>query len=418
MKVKELVVESAWDVIKSAAQKVFSFVVLAINRLSFDQRVEINLKDYIVPIRLNEVEDKKATRDRFDLTSIIGYYNEYAVAWKLAYGLEYNGVNINTNIAEGLKAHCENYKNYIVDNIEKFKQSPNEILAELQRAEDGSEIMAKKMFDEITKAHDVKLIDADIHLTGKEAMGIGKEDIKVVIKKKSTDEVLDMIKASLKLYKGSSGVNLYNATFPSYLLSVITGSEEELIGKKAISHFLEQYPQYKDDIAEVMTITDEWKRIKTSLKKEKNPDYRKKANEFVTQNRGYQKMRDLLFKKMFSYFYERDKAQINKRILHRLGLDGADDVYLLVGTERQRMTAVSSRTSNEFKRVYEQLKSEFTVKFIIPDDPEVVACTMIIEGESGEILAKITISFKEGGTFPHMWNMSDIVRSAKKDEMA
>lgn len=415
MKLRELVVESAWDVIKSAAQKVFSFVVLAINRLRFGQRVEINLKDYIVPLRINEVDEKSASRDRFDLTSIIGYYNEYAVAWKLAYGLEYNGVNINTNISEGLKQHCETYKNYIVDNIDKFKQRPEDVIAELQRAEDGSEIMAKKMFDEITQAHDVKLIDADIHLTGKEAMGIGKEDIKVIIKKKSSNEVLEMIKASLKLYKGASGVNLYNATFPSYLLSVITGSNEEVIGKKAIAHFLDKYPQYKDDIAEVISITDEWKRIKTKLKKEKDPDYRKKANEFVTQNRGYQKMRDLLFKKMFSYFYERDKAEINRRILHRLGLDGADDVYLLVGTERQRMTAVSSRTSNEFKRIYEQLKAEINVRFDIPEDPEIVTCNMVIEGESGETLAKISIGFKEGGTFPHMWNMSDIVRSARQE---
>jgi hypothetical protein len=247
-------------------------------------------------------------------------------------------------------------------------------------------------------------------------MGIGKEDIKITIRKRDTDEVADMIKASLKLYKTSSGVNVYNATFASYLITVLMGKDSSSTGKKAIKEFLSEYPQFTDNIQEVVDISEQWSKIKTKLKREKNPDYRKAANELISKNRGYQKMRDLIFRKMFNYFYEQDKAKINERILHRLGLDGADDVYLLVGTERQRMVAVSSRTSPEFKRLYDNLKAGFNIRFRIPDDPDVVSATMIIESEEGEPLAKFTISFKEGGTFPHMWNMSSIV-SPERDRL-
>jgi hypothetical protein len=302
----------------------------------------------------------------------------------------------------------------MLDNILKFKEGEAKVLSEIQRAEDGSEIMAKKMWDEIVDTKDLKLIDVTINITGKEAAGQGKEDIVVIIKKKDTEEIEDMIKASLKLYKTPSGVNVYNSTFASYLISVVTDKADAGTGKKAIKEFLTAYPEFKDEVAEVLAITEEWTKIKTSLKKEKNPQYREKANEFITRNRGYQKMRDLLFKRIFAYFYATDKEKINERVLHRLGLDGADDVYLLVGTERQKMVAVSSRTSDEFKRLYENLKRGFTLRYDIPADPEIVACYLVIVSEEGEDIAKFTISFKEGATFPHMWNMKDIVDDEKR----
>lgn len=364
---------------------------------------------------LAEADPKQ--REVFNLTSIIGYYNEYEVAWKLAYGLEHNGVNIKTNVDEGLKAYAENYKKYILDNIDKFKEGRERVLAEMKRAEDGSEIIAKKMWDEIVSGYDLKLIDADVLLTGKEAQGIGKEDVKVIIRKRGTDEVQDMIKASLKLYKTAGGVNVYNATFASYLVTVLTGTDGDApTGKKAIVQFLKAHPEYAEQIEKVTNITDEWTKIKTSLKKQGREDYRTAANDYITKNRGYQQMRDLLFREMWDTFYAKDKANINNRVLHRLGLDGADDVYLLVGTERQKMTAVSSRTSEAFKQLYANLKAGFNIRFDIPNEPDIVTCTMIIESAEGEPLAKFGISFKEGATFPHMWNMGEIVKDAKRQQ--
>lgn len=414
MKISELLNESIFDRLKSGVQRFFTSISRMIPRIDFGQKAEFKLGDYLNnPQSLSEAP-KTANREVFNLTSMIGYINEYAVAWKLAYGLEHNGVLVNTNVQDGLKAHYDNYKSYMLDNILKFKEGEAKVLSEIQRAEDGSEIMAKKMWDEIVDTKDLKLIEVTINLTGKEAAGQGKEDIVVIIKKKGTEEVEDMIKASLKLYKTPSGVNVYNSTFASYLISVVTDKSDAGTGKKAIKEFLTAYPQFKDEVAEVLAITDEWTKIKTSLKKEKNPQYREKANEFITQNRGYQKMRDLLFKRIFAYFYATDKEKINERVLHRLGLDGADDVYLLVGTERQKMTAVSSRTSEEFKRLYDNLKRGFNLRYDLPDDPEIVACMLVIESEEGEDIAKFTVSFKEGATFPHMWNMSDIVNDERR----
>jgi hypothetical protein len=414
MKISELLNESIFDRLKAGVQRFFTSISRMIPKIGFGQKVEFKLGDYLnAPQSLNEAP-KNADREVFDLTSMIGYINEYAVAWKLAYGLEHNGVNVKTNVQDGLRAHYDNYKSYMLDNILKFKEGEAKVLSEIQRAEDGSEIMAKKMWDEIVDTKDLKLIDVTINITGKEAAGQGKEDIVVIIKKKDTEEIEDMIKASMKLYKTPSGVNVYNSTFASYLISVVTDKADAGTGKKAIKEFLTAYPEFKDEVAEVLAITDEWTKIKTSLKKQNDPGYREKANEFITQNRGYQKMRDLLFKRIFAYFYATDKEKINERVLHRLGLDGADDVYLLVGTERQKMTAVSSRTSDEFKRLYENLRKDFTLRYDIPADPEIVACYLVIVSEEGEDIAKFTISFKEGATFPHMWNMKDIVDDEKR----
>jgi RNA-binding protein YhbY len=360
---------------------------------------------------LNEAEEK----DVFNLTSMIGYLNEYAVAEKLGHELEQQGVNVTTNIQEGLYAYYAAYKGYMLANIHLFKEPPAVVKKEIQRAEEGSEVMAAKMLSEIMdKTEDIKLIDVKIDLTGKEAAGAGKEDIVVTVSKKSTGEIIDLIKASLKLYKTASGVNVYNSTFPSYLMTIITGNDGEgLTGKKAIAHFLNDYPEYTEKFEKVLDITDEWKKIKTELKKSNDPNYRTAANDYITLNRGYQRMRDLLFIDVFNKFYAQDKAAINERVLNRLGLDGADDVYLLVGTEKQKMIAVSSRTSKEFGRLYENLKKDFTIKYDIPKNSDTVSCAMIIESEDGEELARFTIGFKEGSTFPHMWNMQAIVDDAK-----
>ena len=437
MKINELLHEGIINWTRTSAQKIFDWVGKIIKRIGFGQQVEINLATAMGLNSLRESTESttpvnqsnslppdpktkppkpKATRDKFDLTAMIGYFNEFSVAWKLAYAFEHNGVNINPSIEGGLKRHAENYKNLILDNAEKFKKPSSVIQSELQRAEDGSEIMAKKLWDEIISSHDLKLIDVDIVLTGISSMGAGKEDILIKIKKKGTEETQDMIKASLKLYKNSGGVNVYNSTFASYLVTVLTGKNDPGTGKKAVKSFLKDHPEYTQEVEEVLAITDQWLVIKNDLKKKNDPNYRKTANEFVTANRGYQKMRDLLFGRMFNDFYGRDKAAINERILQRLGLDGADDVYLLVGTERQRMIPVSSRTSKEFGQLYQQLKSGFNIRYDIPDSPDIVSCNLIIESEEGEQLVKINVGFKEGGTFPHMWDVGDIVRAAKREQ--
>jgi hypothetical protein len=59
------------------------------------------------------------------------------------------------------------------------------------------------------------------------------------------------------------------------------------------------------------------------------------------------------------------------------------------------------------------LKQGFNIRYDIPDNPEIVTSYLVIESEDGKPLARFTIAFKEGATFPHMWNMSDIVNDAR-----
>jgi hypothetical protein len=298
MKINELLHEGIINWTRTSAQKIFNWVGQIIKRIGFGQQVEINLATAMGLNSLRESTESSesttsvdksnplppdpktkppktpkkpkepksnVTRDKFDLTAMIGYFNEFSVAWKLAYAFEHNGVNINPSIEGGLRRHAENYRNLILDNAEKFKKPLTTIQSELQRAEDGSEIMAKKLWDEIISAHDLKLIDVDIVLTGISSMGAGKEDILIKIKKKGTEETQEMIKASLKLYKNSGGVNVYNSTFASYLVTVLTGKNDPGTGKKAIKSFLEEHPEYTQDVEEVLAITDQWLVIKNDL---------------------------------------------------------------------------------------------------------------------------------------------------------
>ena len=78
----------------------------------------------------------------------------------------------------------------------------------------------------------------------------------------------------------------------------------------------------------------------------------KKANAFITQNKGYQKMSQLIFEDMFKYFYSQDKKGVNDRILKFIGLDGADDVYLAVGKVGKAKRTLSSRTSKKFGELF------------------------------------------------------------------
>lgn len=402
MRVHEFIYEGWLESLISGTKRVFSSVANVFRKIAFGQSTVIDLNKYLK----SSISEDMPTEKR-DLTSMIGYYNEFCVAWKLAEKLEHTGVNIDTNADVGLAQFANNYRQNILSNSANFGKTEAQINTELQRVEDGSEVMSDKMFEEIAQANDLKLIDVRIELTGGSAkFSGGKEDIRVIIRKRDTGQVTDMIKASLKLYKTPGGINLYNATFPSYLVTVLTGNSDAT-GPKAVENFLTQYPEYREEMEKVLGITNQWLQIKKSSDRET-------ANAFITKNRGYQQMRDLLFGKIFNDFYEKDKAAINERILKRLGLDGADEVYLLVGTQRQKMVAISSRTSEEFKALYDALKQNFNIRFVLPNSPDIVNSKMLIEDENGTVLASFGLSFKEGGTFPHTWDASSITRAERE----
>ena len=116
-------------------------------------------------------------------------------------------------------------------------------------------------------------------------------------------------------------------------------------------------------------------------------------------------------KTIFDEAYKTDKEAINKRVIETLGLDGADVVYMVIGTETANMKVISSKTSEDFKVLYEKLKGDFTISFKFPSDPKVVACKMKLEDSEGNVLLTTTYSFKEGDIFVQFLDLKAVLPS-------
>ena len=412
----EGIIDSIGSFFRGLYRKIVDAISNAINKLDFGQSTTIK-----IPRAMKEDEEK-----RKGLTGMIGYFNEHAVAYKLGIALQQAGVNV-TSPGPGLKSTYEGYKQKIIDNTPNFKASDQKKVGkELQRAEEGSDATAKLLYKELTEAQDLKFIDVSIKHDGVESMGSGKEDVTITVKKKSTEEVIDTIKASLKLYNSASSVNVYNATFASWLNRVLIGVDNPATGQNAINYFLDNIDsakkeEYTKKIKSVTDITDNWRKIKTAIKADpeaysdqpwyiKGGTGRENANAYITANKGYQQMRDLLFTDMWNYFYtDKNKKRMNNTMLTLLGLDGADDVYLAAGEVGKNKRTVSSRTSPGFKKLYEALKSDWEFEWQFPADENVVSSKLVIKDSNGEEFVRFTIPFKEGGTFTHMMAMTQLL---------
>lgn len=411
MRYQEFVTEGPlWSWIRSMSQRLVAYLKNLFNSLDFGQSKTIKLPN--PPQMSNEMGDE--SRESWNLTAVIGYLNEYATAYKLGLALTQAGVNV-FDLDQTKQAYLD-YRDYVSRNADKFKEGVPKVQSEIQRAEEGSQATADTMFNELTKeVVDLKFLDVFIKHEGIEAMGSGKQDVTITIKKKSKEEVIKMIKASLKLYKDSKAVNLFNVTFPAYISKTLAGLENPGKGKQAIQSFLDALPpakakEYGKKIQSVDDITDKWKEIKsnpTAYKKEKWYDPklsgRQLGNAFITANKGYQKMADLMFGDMFKYFYAQDKQGINQRMLKALGLDGADDIYIAAGKVGKNKRVISSRNSQSFKKLYEALKKDFDIGFDLSGEKASVNMTI---SDKSNVLASFNIPFKEGKTFTHMIDLS------------
>ena len=177
----------------------------------------------------------------------------------------------------------------------------------------------------------------------------------------------------------------------------------DLQGKAYLSKFMASNPEYESLINQMSFYSDEWKKNK----KEKGRPF---ANKAMNTQRGFQTIRNGLLLTIFDQAYKKDKAGINERIITNLGLDGADDVYMAIGTDVNNMKIVSSRSSKSFQKLYESVKRDFTVRFVIPEDENIVACKMeLLDDITQEVLLKTTFSFKEGDIFVQFLDMKQIL---------
>lgn len=384
--------------VKRGISRFVTFLKNALGRLGFGSEKKFSISNLVG----THISEKKLEDDNYDLTSRIGYYHEHCVAYDMARILRETGFNV-LNQPPSLLNRRESEKFKITGNRDKFRASQRKnIDKELRRAEIGAVLVSQKIIDDVKKIDDVVLMEFEIIHTGTTAAdGVAKEDVELVVRKKDTQEVIDDVKASLKAYKKPS-INLSNKTFPSYINGVLF-PKIDLQGKTFLAKFMSNNPQYESLINHMSFYSDEWKKNK----KEKGRPY---ANKVINNQKGFQVIRNGLLLTIFDEAYKTDKKGINERIIQSLGLDGADDVYMAIGTDVNNMKIVSSRSSQAFQRLYQSLKNEFTVRFVMPEDEGIAACKMeLLDNSTQEILLKTTFSFKEGDIFVQFLDMKQIL---------
>lgn len=380
--------------IKRGLNKFVTFIKNTLGKLKFGMSKKINISSFVS-------KNLKEGDDNFDLTSRIGYYHEHCVAYDMANKLRRIGFSVK-NPEGSLFQRREFEKAKIDKNRHKFKPAQRKnINKELKRAEDGSLLVSEKIIEDIKKIDDVLLMEFEIVHTGVSAMGVGKKDVELIVRKKDTEEVIDSVKASLKAYKKPS-INLANKTFASYINGVLF-PKTDLKGKAFLEKFMKDNPQYTKLVSQMSFYSDEWK-------KNKKTNGRQYANKVMNNQKGFQTIRNGILLSIFEEAYKKDKSGINERIIKTLGLDGADDVYMAIGTDLNNMKVVSSRSSTAFKKLYDAVKRDFTVKFVIPEDENIVACKMhLIDNETSDTLLTTTFSFKEGDIFVQFLDMKNIL---------
>ena len=392
-----------WKKVKTGARKFLTLLKRGLQRLGFGGKQKFKISEIASEPLREAFEMMEATGD-YDLTSRIGLYHEHCVALKMAEILRDKGWTVRNQPGQ-LENKKKEELNKISQNVSKFRgPDQKKIPAELRRAEVGADLVAQKIVDDINTTEDALFLEFEIVHQGTAAMGLAKEDVELIVYKKGTDDVVDDIKASLKAYKNPS-INLANKTFPSFLNGVLY-PKTNLQGKKFLDDFLSKHPKYTKLIKSMTDVADGWKKIKKSDPK----DGRKKGNAWVNQQQGFQKIRNGILQTIFDEAYSKDKKGINERVISTLGLDGADDVYMAIGTDVNNMKVVSSRSSAKFQKLYEAVKAQFTISFEFPMDPNVVNCKMnLTDDKTGENILTTTYSFKEGDIFVQFMDFKDFV---------
>jgi hypothetical protein len=399
---------NVWKKIKSGINRFITFIKNSITDLNAGDVTEISIRSLT---GLREAKDST-----WDLTSRIGYYHEFCVGFELANQLRDKVPDNIINQKGTLLRAKTTYRKQIEDNREKFKekQQPN-IDKELLRAEDGAFLVAEKIISEIASANDFAFLTFEITHTGTLESGKSKMDVSLMVRKQKVEGdkgIVAHIKASLKLYKKPK-INLSNKTFASFINGVLF-PHVDLKGKKFLNSFMAGNPKWEKLINKMMLHSDNWKKTKRDLEKDKSLPKgaaRKAANDEINKARGFQTIRNGILETIFKAAYEESpeaKAGINKRVVEVLGLDEADDVYMVIGTEQSNMKVISSRSSEEFKALYEKLKGDFTISFKFPEDANIVSCYMSLELD-GEHLLSTNYSFKEGDIFVQFIDLKEIL---------
>jgi hypothetical protein len=246
--------------------------------------------------------------------------------------------------------------------------------------EDAGKAMADKIFsDMLTETADLKVTQFDITLTGDSLKGAGKADIILRARKKSKNEIVAEIAASLKAYQ-KSRINLANNTLISFF-SGLTGD------KNFTSKALEKSQTIIFDSMVKAAVSDGMSKaeaIEFLAKKTLNATEKKKFKKYKDYGRKVSKESQINTAKIivdeFNAIYKKNKQKINNNLIKQIGMDGEDDFYAAIG-EGKKMRVISSKQSADMKKFISDIRNKALTITMVPKP-----------GASGRASVTVTLS--------------------------
>jgi hypothetical protein len=347
--------------------------------LSFGQKKSIRID--LSKMR-NEILSESA-----DLKSHIGYYAEYTTAYNLSLIIEKNGGNLTTTRSQPshLKKIMMEKRNKLLS-LDLKPGDKKKLPEELERMESSGLVLSKTIFEDVRlNGQDYNALQFDIELTGDSEKGSSKADLILTVGKMSKKEIVDRIFASIKAYK-TAEINLSNNT-PISFLKHLFYDDTNRWGKKIEPFIIDFSKDYgsKNDLKKIYELQNVIKtKIEKGSSKENARKFAKTTHPEIIE----------FMAKVFNQHYFKHKEEINKRVLKIMGFDGSDDFYAAIGKTKQK--SISSRQSEEMKKMLEQFQQEFTITF--ERNKQTKNANMIFVNKDNKEILRAQITFSDTGS--------------------
>ena len=334
-------IRSAFNKVVNAFKSAFRAIA---SKLGFGQTISMKISTGLT----------EANETGQDSKSRLGYYSEYVCGVELAKLIESRDLKLpSSSTSNSLNKVRQNFVNTKLKTLSNFKS----LSSEIKRMEDAGRAMADKIFsDMLTETADLKVTQFDITLTGDSLKGTGKADIVLRARKKSKNEIVAEIAASLKAYRGAS-INLANSTLISFFAS-LTGDKEFTSKALEKSQTIIFDSMVKAAVSDGMSKAEA---IEFLAKKTLNATEKKKFKKYKDFGRKVSKESQINTAKIivdeFNKIYKSSKAKINANLIKLIGMDGEDDFYAAIG-EGKKMRVISSKQSPDMKKFVKDIRNK------------------------------------------------------------
>ena len=374
-------IRSAFNKVVNAFKSAFRAIA---SKLGFGQTITMKIST-----GLNEAVEASE-----DSKSRLGYYSEYVCGVELAKLIESRGLNLpSSSSSSSLNRVRQNFVNNKLKTLSDFKKLGSQI----KRMEDAGKAMADKIFsDMLTETADLKVTQFDITLTGDSLKGEGKADIILRARKKSKNEIVAEIAASLKAYQ-KSRINLANNTLISFFTN-LTGD------KNFTSKALEKSQDIIFDSMLKAAMKDGMSKAKATeflAKKSLNAKEKKMFSKYKDYGRKVSKESQTNTAKIivneFNAIYKKNKQKINTNLIKQIGMDGEDDFYAAIG-EGKKMRVISSKQSADMKKFISDIRNKALTITMVPNPGASGKASVTVTLSVGtEILSQSSMSMTDTG---------------------